>query len=90
MEAKHKLIYLLETEDCRKSSTDLGYKGHIYTTRNGHTCNYWKDGTRYRTEDENYCRTPNGDNDNAGGPWCYTSGETIGWDRCNIPVCGGK
>ena len=34
--------------------------------------------------------TPGEDTDNGGGPWCYTSDESRGWDRCNIPVCGGK
>ncbi|XP_063405709.1 delta-like protein B [Mytilus trossulus] len=42
----------------------------------------------YQTETSNYCRTPENDNDNAGGPWCYVN-ETRGWNRCNIPVCGG-
>ena len=44
----------------------------------------------YSTAEKNYCRTPSGDNANGGGPWCYTSGESRGWGRCNIPVCGGK
>ena len=40
----------------------------------------------YRTEEHNYCRTPLGDPDNAGGPWCFISNV---WDRCSIPVCRG-
>ena len=84
------MIYLFYTEDCRKSTTDLKYKGHISNTRNGHRCKYWKAARRYQGEDENYCRTPGEDTDNNGGPWCYTSDESRGWDRCSIPVCGGK
>ena len=78
---------LLYIEDCRSSTTDLHYKGCINTTRNGHTCKYWKNAPNYSGEDQNYCRTPAYDRDNAGGPWCYIS---TGWERCNIPVCGGK
>ena len=77
---------LLYIEDCRTSTTDLQYNGHINTTRKGYACKYWKDVTVYRTEEQNYCRTPPSDPDNAGGPWCYTSNR---WDRCNVPVCGG-
>ena len=75
------------TEDCRSSETDPRYKGHISTTRNGHKCKDWKYASYHRGEEHNYCRTPGGDTDNAGGPWCYISN---GWERCNVPVCGGK
>jgi hypothetical protein len=68
------------------SLTDLYYKGHINTTRNGKTCKYWNT-TKYSKEEQNYCRTPPGDPNNAVGPWCYTSN---GWDRCNVSVCEGK
>ena len=88
MKVKHYLIDFLYTKDCRNSITDLHYKGNISTTRNGHTCGYWKDALKYRTEDKNYCRTPLTDQDSPGGPWCYLSAG--GWDRCNVPVCGGK
>ena len=88
MEAKHKLTYFVHAKDCRNSTTDLNYKGHINATRNGHTCKYWKDSTRYSTEEKNYCRTPPGDPDNDGGPWCYIS--RFEWDSCNVPICGGK
>ena len=87
MEAKHTLTDFVNAKDCRSSIKDLNYKGHINTTRNGHTCRYWKDGTKYRTEENNYCRTPSGAGNNAEGPWCFTSN---GWDRCNVAVCGGK
>ena len=40
-------------------------------------------------EEQNYCRTPSGDRDNDGGPWCYTV-RPIRWERCNIPVCPGE
>ena len=68
------------TKDCRNSTGDLHYKGHINTTISG----YWKDIGHYNTEEKNYCRTPRGDADNAGGPWCYLSGGR--WERCNVPV----
>ena len=64
--------------------------GQINITRRGYTCRYWKDVRRYRTEEGNYCRTPPGDGDNDGGPWCYTSGGANRWDRCNVPVCRSK
>ena len=81
---------LLYIEDCRRSLTDLHYKGHINTTISGHTCRYWKDVQYYSTEEQNYCRTPANEADNDGGPWCYISGGEKKWDRCSIPVCGGK
>jgi hypothetical protein len=80
----------LYTKDCRRSLTDSQYKGHINTTRSGHTCRNWIDAPNYHTEELNYCRTPPGDPDNAGGPWCYISGGEKTWHRCNIPICGGK
>lgn len=71
------------------SLTALNYTGHIHTTINRHTCIYWKDGTYYKEEEQNYCRTPPGDSDNVGGPWCYTNVVPKRWERCNIPVCRG-
>ncbi|XP_052097093.1 receptor-type tyrosine-protein phosphatase S-like [Mytilus californianus] len=73
--------------DCRNSTQDRGYHGQIDITRRGHNCMYWKSATKYTSEDQNYCRTPEGDSDNAGGPWCYTGLTDPRWDRCNIPVC---
>ena len=49
---------------------------------------HWKDAGNYHSEEENYCRTPPGDQDNAKGPWCYTTSN--GWERCNVPVCKSK
>jgi hypothetical protein len=48
----------------------------------------WGKAKAYHNQEQNYCRTPPGDLDNDGGPWCYTS--YIDWDRCNVPVCEGK
>lgn len=48
----------------------------------------WKTAIHFQDQEHNYCRTPPGDTDNDGGPWCYTA--TSSWDRCNVPVCGGK
>lgn len=47
----------------------------------------WSTASRYQSEQLNYCRTPMGDSDNDGGPWCY---DDINWDRCNVPICDGK
>ena len=58
-------------------------------TKHGYACRYWKDFGSYPKEEKNYCRTPSGDNDNDGGPWCYIYGR-IRWERCNIPVCPGE
>ena len=69
--------------------TALNYTGHINTTINGDTCRYWKYGAYYKDEEQNYCRTPLGDLDNAGGPWCYTDAVFRGWDRCKVLVCRG-
>ena len=62
--------------------------GHINSTRNGKACILWGKAKAYHNQEQNYCRTPPGDLDNDGGPWCYTS--YIDWDRCNVPVCEGK
>ena len=29
------------------------------------------------------------DTNNDGGPWCYTDEVSSGWERYNVPVCGG-
>lgn len=72
--------------ECRNSTIDLKYNGSIHTTRNGNTCKLWSASAFYQNLTENYCRTPPGDRDNPGGPWCYIN---VGWERCNVPVCGG-
>ena len=77
------------TENCIKSTTDRNYKGYINTTKRGYICSYWNT-TKYHNEEQNYCRTPSGDPDNDGGPWCYVSDHIVYWDRCNIPVCPGE
>lgn len=56
-------------------------------TRNGKTCLRWREANIYQAETENYCRTPQNDRNNAGGPWCFVKD---GWDSCNVPVCGSK
>ena len=38
------------------------------------------------TEAENYCRNP--DDQETGGPWCYTMDPTVRWEYCDIPFCG--
>ncbi|XP_071163535.1 receptor-type tyrosine-protein phosphatase alpha-like isoform X9 [Mytilus edulis] len=73
--------------DCRKAASD-NYDGNINITRNGHTCIHWNKAVKYKSQQENYCRTPPGDPYNVNGPWCYfdTKG---GRDSCNVPICEG-
>uniref|UniRef100_A0A8D2LPR2 Kringle domain-containing protein n=1 Tax=Varanus komodoensis TaxID=61221 RepID=A0A8D2LPR2_VARKO len=73
------------------------YRGTASTTRTGVTCQRWGDKSphvpNYSPEthpneflEENYCRNP--DND-ANGPWCYTTDPATRYDYCNIPLCPG-
>ena len=36
-------------------------------------------------EAENYCRNPDGDDDE--GLWCYTIDPASRWEYCDVPVC---
>uniref|UniRef100_A0A8D2LSA8 Kringle domain-containing protein n=1 Tax=Varanus komodoensis TaxID=61221 RepID=A0A8D2LSA8_VARKO len=71
------------------------YRGTVSTTRRGVTCQRWASNSPHvpnyspRTHpkahlQENYCRNP--DND-ANGPWCYTTDPGTRYDYCNIPPC---
>lgn len=78
------------TIDCRNSTTDNSYNGKTSVTRTGKECIPWSESaSTHTTQEENYCRTPTGHSNNVDGPWCYIN-NTLGWETCNVPVCGGK
>lgn len=50
---------------------------------------HWNNAVKYKSQQENYCRTPAGDPYNVNGPWCYVDTKG-GRDSCNIPICEGE
>uniref|UniRef100_A0A8C7EBX7 Plasminogen n=1 Tax=Nothoprocta perdicaria TaxID=30464 RepID=A0A8C7EBX7_NOTPE len=86
-----KRIYLLE---CKKGN-GVDYRGTEAKTQTGVQCQKWADNAPHKPNytpekypnaglEENYCRNP--DND-AKGPWCYTTDPATRFDYCNIPEC---
>ncbi|KAF4071076.1 hypothetical protein AMELA_G00280820 [Ameiurus melas] len=80
--------------DC-KIGNGADYRGSISKTTVGVTCQEWGATTPHVTTfkpsihpdkglESNNCRNP--DND-ANGPWCYTTDPTKKWDYCHIPDC---
>ncbi|XP_076128071.1 plasminogen-like [Alosa pseudoharengus] len=71
------------------------YRGTKSRTKSGKTCQRWASKSphipnmtpeKYPNADleSNYCRNP--DND-AGGPWCYTTDLQTRWESCDIEDC---
>ncbi|KAG8142602.1 hypothetical protein E2320_005810 [Naja naja] len=71
--------------------------GNLAQTRFGLTCSMWDKNIQdlrrhlpiYKDLDiskvkKNYCRNPD---DDAHGPWCYTSNPKMPWDYCRISRC---
>nr|KAF6341840.1 hypothetical protein mMyoMyo1_015364 [Myotis myotis] len=86
-----KRIYLSEC----KTGNGRRYRGTVSQTRNGVACQKWRDRSPHVPKysptshpleglEENYCRNP--DND-AEGPWCYTTDPATRFDYCTIPEC---
>lgn len=88
---------------CKESASGKGYSGILSSTMSDSACLPWTSVPEYykpvvwmgqdkfATADtmlsslHNYCRNP--DND-AIGPWCFTSMESGRMEYCNIPLCG--
>ncbi|KAF7246657.1 Hepatocyte growth factor [Varanus komodoensis] len=83
-------------QDCYRGN-GANYMGNLARTRFGLTCSMWNENIQdlrrhlplYREPDtrklkRNYCRNPDED---AHGPWCYTSDSRIPWDYCPISRC---
>uniref|UniRef100_A0A7M4F944 Hepatocyte growth factor n=2 Tax=Crocodylus porosus TaxID=8502 RepID=A0A7M4F944_CROPO len=85
-------------QDCYRGN-GRNYMGNLSKTRLGLTCSLWDKNIEdlrrhipvFREPDvsklkKNYCRNPD---DDAHGPWCYTSDPLIPWDYCPISRCKG-
>ncbi|XP_070611193.1 hepatocyte growth factor isoform X4 [Erythrolamprus reginae] len=83
-------------KDCFRGN-GTNYMGNLAQTRFGLTCSRWDKNIQdlrrhlpiYKDLDiskvkKNYCRNPD---DDAHGPWCYTSNPKMPWDYCRISRC---
>ncbi|CAG5928438.1 unnamed protein product [Menidia menidia] len=83
--------------DCKEGNGDT-YRGPTSMTVLGVTCQAWSAQSPHQHNsftpethptkglEGNSCRNP--DND-ANGPWCYTTDRSKKWDYCQIPDCAG-
>ncbi|XP_077590689.1 plasminogen isoform X2 [Stigmatopora nigra] len=71
------------------------YRGTKSRTKSGKTCQRWGEKSPHRPNMtpeshpkadllSNFCRNPDED---AGGPWCYTTDPDTRWEHCNIQSC---
>jgi len=88
--------------DCKVDEAGYDYQGTISVTREGIACQAWSaQDPHSHSYDEDYmfvdgsvaaagsfCRNP--DDDESGGPWCYTVESGTRWDHCDIPICTDK
>ncbi|KAF6034267.1 PKHD1L1 [Bugula neritina] len=89
-------------EECFATDRGREYRGTIAVTMDNIPCQRWDtdfaphDITTYghgsfpddtRTDAANYCRNPD---NQAGGPWCYTTDPDIRWQTCKVPRCYGR
>lgn len=69
------------------------YFGHVNTTVSGRTCMRWDSQSPhghsfgFAKDQGDYCRNPY--NDEAKGPWCFTTDPNKRWEFCNIPCMVG-
>jgi len=85
--------------DCKVDEAGYDYQGTISVTREGIACQAWSaQDPHSHSYDEDYmfvdgsvatagsfCRNP--DDDESGGPWCYTVESGTRWNHCDIPIC---
>ena len=88
----------LNVVGCKTTPAGEDYKGTIYHTVSGRTCQRWDsqfphkisliDGSKFPEGNisaaENFCRNP----DDSSSPWCYTTDPNKQREHCNIPQCG--
>ncbi|XP_057677975.1 plasminogen [Corythoichthys intestinalis] len=71
------------------------YRGTKSRTKSGKTCQRWDAKSPHRPNItpeshpradlmSNFCRNPDED---AGGPWCYTTDPNTRWEHCNVKSC---
>ena len=85
------------------SDSTIDYAGTVQITESGKMCQRWDSQTPHVpradivvpnkfpessiSDAANYCR--NTEND-ATGPWCYTTDPNTRWELCDIPLCNSK
>ena len=86
--------------ECAPDDGSRLYVGKRAITRSGRTCQRWTcqsphshqfvDDSQFPDGSvdaaDNYCRNPGGLRQ---GPWCYTLGEDVIWEYCDISSCRG-
>ena len=72
------------TQECYENERGTDYKGTMYVTDNGFTCQNWR--MQYphahaydHVGNHNFCRNP----DNYSSPWCFTNNFEKRWDSCS-------
>ena len=86
---------------CKMTMMGKEYEGSLSVTENGRTCQRWDSQSPHSYSNnkpdyfpdsslaaaENFCRNP--DNE-ALGPWCYTTNPSFRWEQCSIFFCPGE
>jgi integrin beta 3 len=85
-------------DECKKTRRGAEYSGVLAQTINGHTCQNWASQEPHKHPKftklpegcekaaKNFCRNPN---NNANGPWCYTTDPKVRWEYCDVKPCVG-
>ena len=87
-----RFIIILLTEIFGKECVDEtgSYFGTTSTTKSGRTCMRWNRKSPHvpnftpEHKSHNFCRNPD---DDARGPWCYTTDPNRRFEYCDIPQC---
>ena len=74
---------MCEDTECFSDARGLDYRGTIFKTASGRTCQNWKTVYPHYHEydavgDHNFCRNP----DNYSAPWCFTMDFSVRWEAC--------
>jgi integrin beta 3 len=82
--------YISEYDECKRSKNGYEYTGRVSRTKSGKRCQRWDSQSPHKHSykglmaHENYCRNPEGKEDE---PFCFTEEKSTRWEYCDVPFC---
>ncbi len=94
------VLFTIAFIECKVEDEGLQYMGQMNMTLSGKSCQAWSSQSPHEhtyTDDSMYpdgsiggignrCRNP--DDNEPGGPWCFTTESGTRWEYCDVPKCG--